>query len=112
MVQKGSPPASSKSLKAPCRKRRFAVSQNLWLLDQTADARLALFRQDDFRIAHHSSLSRALLKCVPQSKCCVVGVEVARGSRTHKRSFAVLVIVPGSFEGDVLVDEDIHCGKG
>src|ERR1019366_2811029 len=50
-------------------------------------------------------------KGVPQSQRRIVGMEIAWGGRSYERSFAVLIIVPGGFQRDVLVDKDIHCGK-
>ena len=62
-------------------------------------------------IAREDFASLRRSKGVSQSERRIVGVEIARGGRSYERSFAVLIIVPGSFQRDVLADNDIHCGK-
>ena len=73
-----------------------------------------------FRLNHDNEMSSelrlTLIRACPgkservsQRQRCVVGVKVARRSRSDERVFSVLVIIPGGFESHILADHEIKC---
>lgn len=45
---------------------------------------------------------------VPQGYRCIVGVEIAWGGRSHERPFSILIIIPGSLEGHILMNANFY----